>query len=409
MNYKPKFAGRQKTILTSTKYPKKKLCHFCMNLKHVLFFLLLLPAKNFFAQINNQLLETNIAVEDSLQQKVLLNIQSNNFFKNNEYFGNISTGYTLMGSQLGTQLAYLPNPNVRIQAGAFFHKDFGNDTMLRVRPVLSCKIQKNGYSVLFGTLEGTFAHRMIEPLYNYERYITDPIENGIQIKIDRQKIWSDTWMNWEVMQYIGSTYQEQFSVGHHTDFTLFRNSASKITIPVQFLVSHKGGQIDIDTTSLKTIANAAIGFTYQYNSPHEQSFLKSFKTENYFTLFKDLSPTKTLAFKQGSGIYLNATFTSKYDISFSAGYWNANDYLASRGGYLFQSEASVYGKKGYIDANRNLLFFRLLYARKVFNAINVNVRFEPYYDLDDNTFEYNYAVYFTYKNDFTLFNFMKRK
>lgn len=409
MNYKLKFARKEEINIDTNTHFKKSTANFRMNIKQVLFFLLLLSGKNLFAQINNQLLETNIAVNDSLQQKVLLSIQSNNFFKNNEYFGNISTGYTLMGSQLGTQLAYLPNPNVRIQAGAFFHKDFGNDTMLRIRPILSCKIQKNGYSVLFGTLEGTFAHRMIEPLYNYERYITDPIENGIQIKIDRQKIWSDTWMNWEVMQYVGSDYQEQFSVGHHTDFTIFKNTTSKITIPVQFLVSHKGGQIDIDTTSLKTIANAAIGFTYQYNSNDEHSFLKSFKTENYFTLFKDLSPTKALAFKQGSGIYLNVTFISKYDIAASAGYWNATDYLASRGGYLFQSEASVYGKKGFIDANRNLLFFRLLYARKVFNAINVNVRFEPYYDLDENTFEYNYAVYFTYKNDFTLFNFMKRK
>ncbi|MBK9300434.1 MAG: hypothetical protein IPN14_07445 [Bacteroidetes bacterium] len=113
-----------------------------MTTKHVLLFLIFLTSKTLWGQINNQLLETNIAVNDSLQQKVLLNVQSNNFFKNNEYFNLIATGYTLMGSQLATQLAYLPNPYVRIQAGVFMQKDFGNDTMLLARPLLTCKLQK---------------------------------------------------------------------------------------------------------------------------------------------------------------------------------------------------------------------------------------------------------------------------
>src|SRR5215216_4112646 len=102
-----------------------------MKLKYILVFILFISGKNIFAQMNNQLLENEIVVNDSLQQKVLLSIQSNNFFKNNEYFGNIIKGYTLMGSQLGAQVAYLPNGNVRLQAGAFIVKDFGNDTGLK--------------------------------------------------------------------------------------------------------------------------------------------------------------------------------------------------------------------------------------------------------------------------------------
>lgn len=380
-----------------------------MSKQKIFFFLFLLVNVNLFAQINNQLLENNISITDSTTQRVLLGVQSNNFFKNNEYFGKISTGYTLMGSQLGTQLAYQPNSNVRIQAGVFFQKDFGNDTAMIIRPMLSCKIQKNGYSVIFGNLEGNFSHRMVEPLYNYERYMCNPLESGLQIKIDKQKIWSDTWINWEVMQYAGSNYQEQFSVGHHTDFTLFKTDQSKLTIPLQFLVSHKGGQIDVDSTPLKTLANAAIGFSYRYQSDDEHHFIQSLSTENYFVVFKDLSPLKRLAYQQGNGAYFNASLTSKYDISFSVGYWNATNYLASRGGYLFQSEASVYGTPGYLQPNRNLLFFRLWYAHQVFKAINVNVRFEPFYDLSASTLEYNYSVYFTYKGDFTLFNFAKGK
>jgi hypothetical protein len=380
-----------------------------MTRKIVLCFILLLTAKDHFAQINNELLEPHITVADSLQQKVMLSVQSNNFFKNNEYFGDLITGYTLMGSQLGTQIAYQPNPNVRIQAGTFIRKDFGNDTGTKVSPVLSCKIQKNGYSILFGTLEGTFAHRMIEPLYNYERYIMQPLEHGLQIKVDRSKIWSDTWINWEVMQYLGSDYQEEFSVGHHSDITLFKNEHSSWTLPLQFLISHKGGQIDIDTTPLRSNMNAAIGFIWQYQAGAKENFIKTIRTENYLTLFKELPPASLSAYKQGSGIYLNATVVSKFDIGASLGYWNGHNYIAGRGGYLFQSVSSPFGKKGYVEPNRSLLFFRFLYSHKVFDAVNVDVRFEPYYDLGNSLFEYNYSVYFSYRSDFTLFNFAKKK
>ena len=380
-----------------------------MRLQIIFFIFFLFVGKNNFAQINNQLLENIIEVKDSNSQKVMLNIQAKPFFKNNEYFGKISTGYTLFGAQLGTQLAFQPSPYVRIQAGAYFLKDYGNDTAMHVRPLLTCKIEKNGYSFLFGNLEGNFAHRLIEPLYNYERYITNPLENGIQFKINKDKIWSDTWMNWEVMQYLGSNYQEQFSAGHHSDITIFHKNKSMFTLPFMFLFAHKGGQIDIDTTQLKTLFNAAIGFQYEYKAENKTDFIKSFSTQNYFTIFKDLSPDKYLNFNKGSAFYFNATLCSKYDISASAGYWSAHNFLSSRGGYLFQSEASIYGKQGYLAPDRSLLFFRILYARKVFDAINVNVRFEPYYDFIQQLFEYNYSVYFSYHHDFSLFNFARKK
>lgn len=372
----------------------------------VCFFVLTPPA--LIAQINNQLLETSIEVNDSLQKQVLLNIESNSFFKNNEYFGKISTGYTLFGSRLNTQIAYLPNPYVRLQAGVLLQKDFGNDTALQSIPLFSCKIMKNGYSALIGTLEGQFSHRLIEPLYNYERFITHPVENGIQLKIDRYKIWSETWINWEVMQYAGDTRQEQFTVGHSSDITLFKNERVSFSLPLQGMVTHKGGQIDIDTTALRSIANAAIGISFSWR-PGGDGFVKKVSTDNYFCFFTDLSPSKRLNFSQGQGTYLNATLQSKYDVSFSTGYWNGNDYLASRGGYLFQSEASPYGVPGYIQNNRSLIFLRLLYQHRVFDAVNIDVRFEPYYDIGSALFEYNYSVYFSYKSNFTLINFLKRK
>lgn len=376
-------------------------------LKFLFFIYLFVISYLGFAQIDNRSLENTILLHDSTENHILLNIQSNNFFKNNEYFGKISTGYTLMGSQFGAQIAYLPNPYVRIQVGAFLQKDFGNDTAFIVRPIGTLKLQKNGYSFLFGNIEGNVAHRLIEPLFNFERIISNPLESGLQFKIDRNKIWSDTWLNWEVMEYLGSNYQEQFSVGHHSNVHLYKNKTQRFDLSIQALVSHKGGQIDMDSTPLKTIANSAFGFIYCYQ--FQEGFLKQIQTENYITTYFDLSPYKTSTFNQGYGYFLNFATTTKYDITASLGYWKGTHFLSSRGGYLYQSEASKYGVWGYVEKERSLLFFRLLYSHKLFDAIQANVRFEPYYDFNQHIFEYSYAVYLGYKNDFSIFNFSKKK
>jgi len=362
------------------------------------------------AQISNTLLENTIELNDSMQESVGLSIFSNTFFKNNEYFDNIAKGYTLFGTQLQTELAYIINKNIRIQAGVYARKDFGNDDFTKVAPVLSVKLQTKGYSVIMGTLEGNVAHQLSEPLYDYERLILHPIENGLQIKVDKKKIWADTWINWEVQEYLNSTYQEQLSVGHSSKTILYQTKKGlQIKWPLQFLFTHTGGQIDLDTTPLKTLSNVATGILLQYQNPNPKGFIKSVTSENYITYFNELSPTKVLNFHEGRGLYANVNITSKYDIGVSSGYWSGKNYLSSRGGDLFKSEASIYGQKGFTAPKRSLLFLRLLYQRRIFDALNVNVRFEPYFDLNQNYLAYSYSVYFTYKKDLSFFNLTNGK
>ncbi len=378
--------------------------------KYVFLFLLIVATVNIAkAQINNALLESNIDLNDSMRESVCLLVDNNTFFKNNEYFHKITTGYTLFGTQLKTALAYIVNPHVRIQAGIYARKDFGNEKLTAVAPLLSIKIQKNGYSVIMGNLEGNVSHRLAEPIYNDERVILNNLENGLQIKIDRKKIWADTWMNWEVQQYLHSTYQEQFSAGHSSKIVLYANDKKgfECRLPLQLLVSHKGGQLDIDTTPLKTIANMGTGLVVEFKNPDEHKFLKCLSANYLYTYFNNLSPTKTLSYKQGNGSYVNVNAVSKYDIGTSVGYWSGKEYISSRGGDLFQSVASIYGKQGYTEQDRSLLFFRFFYQHKVFDAVNVDVRFEPYLDLNNQFFEYNYSVYFTYKKEFTLVKLKK--
>jgi len=358
------------------------------------------------AQVNNSLLEYQTVISDSTEERVMLSMESRSFFRNNEYFGQIATGYTLMGTQLIPQLAYQAGKHIRLQGGVFLQSDFGNQNLRQTSPVLTLKMQKNGYSFLFGTLEGNLSHRLLEPLYNYERYMQQPLENGLQIKVDKPRIWSDTWLNWEVMQYLGSPYQERFSAGHSSVFTLVNQPQLKVRIPVQGLVTHRGGQIDTVSTPLETLLNASAGFSLSW---YPGGFFRELRTDNYAVLYRDLSPSKQTTFTSGGGFYLNATAVSRYDVSAMLAYWKGNTYYSGRGAYLFQSIASSYGTKGFVQRDRSLLFLRLLYQKPVYKGLSVDVRFEPYYDLGSSLFEYSYALFLTYKRDFELFNLSKRK
>jgi hypothetical protein len=261
-----------------------------------------------------------------------------------------------------------------------------------------------------GNLEGNVAHRLIEPLYNYERVIFNHLENGLQWKIDRKHLWSDTWINWEVQQYLNSPYQEYLSAGHSSMTTVFNSSNGwKVSLPVQGIVTHRGGQLDTDTTGMRTLLNAATGFDIQYTKKNPSSWFRSFSTSNYIAVFRDASPAKTMPFRQGYGIYLNASLHTSYHVSASLGYWMGRNYLATQGGDLFQSAASVFGKSGYTESKRDLVFVRLMYQQKIMDALFVDVRMEPFYDLNKKYLAYAYLVYLTYRTDLTFVNLMKGK
>lgn len=375
--------------------------------------LILLPAlfacTGILAQMNNQGLENRLCPNDSSGELLGFSLYSNSFFKNNEYFDSIAQGYTLFGTQFAGQLTYVPHPTLALYGGIYLRKDFGHGSFNRIAPLFTVKWQKNGHAILFGNLEGNVAHRLCEPLYNYERLILDHLENGLQYKVAKSNFWSDTWINWEVQQYLGSSYQEELSGGHSSRVQLLHRRGLTVTLPLQGLIYHKGGQLDTDTTALKTLLNAATGLVLKWQANDAGRFIQSVQSENYMALFRELSPTKVLPYQSGQGIFVNLSMMSRYHIGLSAGYWAGDGYLASHGGDLFQSRASIYGSKGYTEDHRRLGFMRAYYQHKLTGDLYADIRFEPFYDFNNALLEYSYSAYLTYRKNLTLINLTKRK
>jgi hypothetical protein len=369
--------------------------------------LCLLVHQKINAQLNLTHLENNIVQHDSTTEALHLDIFYNSFFKNNEYFDSIANGYTLFGTQLQTSLAYVLHPNIRLQAGFYARKDFGNDGFHTIQPTFTIKLQKNGYGLLMGNLEGNIAHRLVEPLYNYERYMLQHTEQGLQLKINNPKLWSDTWLDWEVQQYAGSPFQEQFTFGHSSQINVFSNKKVQLHVPVQAVVSHRGGQIDIDTTSLQTIANMSTGFSVSLHAPTK--WLQKITSENYFLIFKDASPTKKMPFASGTGLFLNVRAETIYQLSAVLSYWSGREFISTRGGDLFSSAATQYGARGYTEAKRDLLFLRLHYNKQLLDGFFADIRFEPYYNMQSTKLNYSYSLFLTYKRDVKLLSLTNGK
>ncbi|WAC39121.1 hypothetical protein [Pedobacter sp. SL55] len=374
--------------------------------KYLLFTLILITVYSSKAQLNNSYLYNRIRPADSLTKELHLNFYNFNYVRNYEYSNDFHDGYTLYGTQIEPQLVYYAHPNLAITGGAYLRKDFGEDGFYEAKPLLSIKYSKKNLTLVFGSLEGNIQHNYIEPIYNFERKITTPIEYGTQLLIDKEKFSLDAWIAWEKMIYKGDAAKERIVGGFTSDFTLFKSSDWKMTIPVQSLFYHTGGQIDVlDNISISTLFNGATGFTL---SKQIGNNVMQVYTNNYVAAYKDFSPTKLRAYSGGFGLWLNAGADTRWG-NLAASYWKGNQFVTIKGMPLYQSVSENLNSYGFTQKQRNILMLRYVYQKQLLPNLYLDVRFEPHVDFDkaEKNLQFNHSFFLTYKENFRLFKLKK--
>jgi hypothetical protein len=373
--------------------------------------LLVVPLLAFFcsaqAQLNNVYLYSCIRPADSLTKELQLNFVNFNYFRNYEYSNNFHDGYTLFGTQLKPQLAYYPDPNLSIIAGAYFRKDFGNERGLYdAKPLFNVKYSKNNLTLAFGSIEGAIQHNYIEPLYDFEHKITMPIEYGIQFMVDKVRFQADSWVAWQKMIYKGDAKKEEIVGGFVTDIILFKDQAWQLRIPAQMLVYHQGGQIDaLKNIPMSTLFNGASGFTLSKSIGYG---VKRLYTNNQVVVYKDFSRTKVRAYQGGFGLWLNAGIDARWG-NFSISYWQGNHFMSIKGMPLYQSVSDNLYKKDYTESKRQMLMFRYQYLKELLPSLYLDVRFEPHIDLRNSSsnLQFNHSFFLTYKESLRLLKLKK--
>lgn len=344
--------------------------------------------------------------------KLLLDIYNQNFLKNSEYFGPITHGMTLFGDDLNAQVGWVPDKHVLLLGGIYVRKDFGNQNFEIVQPTWTVKLQDNkGISFLVGNLESAMDHRYIDPVFqclypmtNFRVQAENPLETGLQLKVDKPWLWLDVWIDWAHQEYLNSNYHENILQGLSSNIVIFRaNDEFNISVPIQTTFFHFGGQIDTAKTPYVTIFNGAAGLDLNWKP--KNSFISEVKVENYDCVFNDVSDNPgrdyhIYPYTAGSGYFFNCLVRSKYGFGIDVSYWNGTNYVAPLGTDLYQSVSWVYGS--YTENNRQLAFLRFFYQKELFPNFYVDLRLEPYRDINLGFNEFAYYAFFTYKRTFTL-------
>jgi len=374
--------------------------------KNLLFAIIILLSVGAKAQLNNDYLFTKIRPADSLDKELHFSVNNFNYVRNYEYSNNFHDGYTLYGTQLEPKLIYYPNENLAVSAGAYLRKDFGNERGLYdAKPLFNLTYRKRNLTLIFGSLEGNIQHNYIEPLYDFERKITTPIEYGTQLIVEREKFKLDSWISWQKMIYKGDPKKEEIVGGLNAEQTLLEIANWKLSIPVQFLAFHQGGQIDVlKEIPISTLFNGATGFKLHRKIGRN---VQEVFTDNYIAAYKDFSPTKVRAYQGGFGLWLNAGVNTKWG-NLMASYWKGNNFITIKGMPLYQSVSDNLYEKGFTRSSRSILAVRYFYQKQLVPHLYLDVRIEPHFDLGtpDSQLQFNHSLFLTYKEDFRIF---KRK
>ena len=360
------------------------------------------------AQILNDSLEYRIRPDSLKTGELHLSIYNFNYLRNYEYFNKIQDGYTLFGAQLEPQLIYYPHPRLAVTAGIHLRKDFGGIGIYKTYPLFSIKYQHGNTTLINGVLEGNIHHRLLEPIYDFEKKITEPVEYGTQFIINSKRLFLDAFINWKRMIYKPSPYQEQIIGGLSSELNIIKNPNLTLSLPLQFNVFHQGGQIDIVNGPLQTIVNTALGFKLKVPL---DGWLRNFRTENYLLSYNELSPTKVRAYSKGHGWYLNTGFDSPIG-SLMGTFWNGMSFISSEGMPLYQSVSQQINNAGFIEQSRRLLMLRYSYQKKLIPNLYLDFRFEPFMDInvmaESRKIEFSNSLFLTYKEEFRISK-IKRK
>jgi hypothetical protein len=369
-------------------------------MKRLLFILFLTASVAGYGQLNNQAFEQRLQVVEADSGRLFLGINFLGFGKNNEYFDTTVDGYTLFGYQFNPYLSYNIAKNVRLDAGVYAQKDFGNDEYSDVKPTLSLKVTNRNFNLIFGTLEGSVHHRLIEPLYDFENVLNNRLENGLQTLWVKGDLFLDAWIDWQNMIYFNDTEPERFTAGVSFNKTLFRSGGFHIDLPIQVLANHQGGQIDSVDNPVITIYNAAAGLTLESESA---GFVRAWGLKSYVAGYNTSS--NDLPYKEGTGVFINPYVTTKIGLTLMGSYWRANQFLTVHGGDLYPSITKNYPTR--VDEERDFFMLRLLYDKKLADGLTLTARAEPFYDTYAEALEYSFGLYLNFSDRFFLLNAKK--
>jgi len=340
--------------------------------------------------------------------KNVIGLTSLNYFKNNEYREFHNPGETFLGTQL---IIGLNNVNLKHKERYFREQTKSNrpkflNSHMNLGLLLNYPFGGNKFQVLplmniqyffkhsyfnFGSLNSNTNHRLTEALYNYEYTFTRPIEYGLEFRKFSKRMDFNSWLEFRQLAIRKTSQQEIITFGNRFNYQVIpgkHHNFGRVTLPIQAMVYHQGGEALAVGKPINTLVNFAAGLKYTSNRNY-------WNTEILYLGANDISPEHLKTQKNGHAIFINTSIHFNQYMGMVLSYFNSFNYSNPLGAKLFSNEyVSIYDKRTH---RRQLIQTRLFYSKQIPNTPSIiDIRVEPIYILDRNQFAFSTGLYFKY-------------
>lgn len=361
-----------------------------------------------FSQVDNTSLYQNQYDDTLAEEKAYFKLQGLAYQKDIENFGPLLDGYTMFGYQFNPQLGYQVSKNVCIEGGVYLRKDFGHKDFNEILPTFSIRYHKKDFKMIFGNLDGSLNHGLIEPIYAFERVMTNRVENGVQYILKKKKFDVDVWIDWQHMLYKLNNDYERLLVGVNVNALKIKTEKFEFKTIIQGTGRHNGGQIARggyinrpDVEGVYTHLNGSVGVYLKYNT--EKKHLKNIYFDaRYVGNQNNTKDTSVYVYKRYSDGMLASAGLNVFGSDIMLSYWYGSDYKSEFGGALYSSESTSVTYAGTYKSYRNYLILRLTTKFKLAKDINLTLRTEPQWDFDFHRFNCDFGLYINFDKQIFL-------
>jgi hypothetical protein len=339
-----------------------------------------------WAQLSNNLFRhANTRPEN----KYSISFEALQFLKNNEYFNGINPGETLFGFQTKSQIHYRINNKATFSAGLLLQHDFGDDRLFsKALPLFNLELEKKKWLFNIGNIKPHIHHNVNEALLSYENTMKQPAEFGLQSIRNSSKMYYDAWLEWRQKADGERDKHEEIVFGQSLEAKLFHTESYTLSMPIQAIVYHSGGQgLNLSGhVTTQMLGAAGVRLTTKDTSLCVEGFV-----------FQSLDNSGVLSqpYRNGNAYMGNLRFfPHKYhELSFT--WWFAREFVSPTGNIVFSN--TNWGNAYQTAQTRRLAMIRWVYSRPlVANKIWMDLRLEPYYDFERKGLEMSQGLYFRY-------------
>jgi hypothetical protein len=260
-------------------------------------------------------------------------------------------GFTALGDFTGLQVHYAASSTVDLYGGVFLAIPFGGaNTISQVRPIVTMDYHPvGGVNLLAGTLQPR--HPFHDAVFDDLRYFVRPVEQGLQLLINRPLYQQDLFLSW--YQENSRTENERFEIGY-----VGKLKFGPVRFNAQLLWDHEGGEIpfpDFRMVSARNNVTWAGGPEAVYSPKSvESSLFKEFGVALTFLGDRDEPNQRTPGLTSKGHAHEYRGWVNLDGWRLSVVRWKSDNFVTTSGDIFYGVEKMTeFNFTKFFDLNRN--------------------------------------------------------